>query len=316
MKACLLVLLLTATTLAINTPRSTAQSASNKNSVDLHYYRQYRSNQHQIKRESREANEANRATHTLSPAVTFQKQQAVRAEAYKIKEKILDAKRENQQEEMKANRHVQAVKNEVNNFENKQRGTSGRTEQETLQQKMKINHAEKLRQVYSTRAAENEARAVTQTTRAEQNRYNNLAKWDHQQEQHYAGEAADSLARVDHTEKGVASHLNGTAKKLENIQKDLKAARKQRDVVHEKGEARIARLEKRQENVNERLQGGKALSHIGEADQVDAQNKNAAQSTFDVMPENVILEQDQSGNGKTLSEEVYSVDFKTPTQTS
>lgn len=287
MKACLLVLLLTATTLAINTPRSTAQSASNKNSVDLHYYRQYRSNQKQIQRDTRDANEANHATHTLSPDVTFKRQQAARAQAYKLKEKILDAKRENEQEDMKAERHVQAVKNEVSNFENKQGDTSGRTEQETLQQKMRINHAEKLRQVYATKAAENEARAVTQTTRAQQNHYKNLAKFDHQQEQHYAGEAADGLARIDHSEKRDASNLNGTEKKLDNIRKDLKAARKEREVVHEKGEARIARLEQRQEKVNERLQGGEALSHIG---QVDAQNRTAAQSTSDIMPENVILE--------------------------
>jgi hypothetical protein len=287
MKACLLVLLLTATTLAINTPRSTAQSASNKNSVDLHYYRQYRSNQHEIQRDSRDANEANRATHALNPDVAFKRQQAARAQAYKLKEKILDAKHENQQEEMKADRHVQAVKNDVSNFENEQGDTNGRSEQETLQHKMTINHAEKLRQLYSTRAAENEARALEQTTKAQQNHYKNLAKFDRQQEQHFAGVAADDLARVDHSEKRDASNLNGTEKKFKNIRKDLKAARKEREVVHEKGEARIARLEQRLEKVHERLQGGDALSHIG---QVDAQNKTAAQSTFDIKPENVILE--------------------------
>jgi hypothetical protein len=175
---------------------------------------------------------------------------------------------------------------------------------------MKINHSEKLRQVYATRAAENEAEAVEQITRPRQGHFKKLANWDHQQEKHFAGQAADALSHLMKIEADVVNKDKGTGKTLGDLHKDLNTARKQEEVVHAKGESRIAGLEIKLSNTNARLLRGGDSSHVSE---VDPQNKSAAQSTFDIMPENVILEQDQTGNGKTLGEEVVSVDSKTPT---
>lgn len=174
---------------------------------------------------------------------------------------------------------------------------------------MKINHDEKLRQVYVTRAAENEANAVEQTTRPSQSHFKKLANWDHQQEKHYAGQAADALSHLIKNEAGVENKDKGTEKTLKNMHKGLNAANKQLEVVHEKGQSRIAGLKMKLSSTNARLVRGGDVSQIS---QNETQNKSAAQSTFDIMPKNVTLEQDQAGNGKTLGEEVVSFDTKTP----
>jgi len=306
MKTCLLVLFLTSTILAINTPRATAQSASKHNSLDLHYYHEYKANQHNMQNEAKEIREANKFK---NPAETFHQQQNLRGQAYNLKEKILDSKRETQQAELKAGHHVEAVKSQINNFENQQKNSGDQLEAKNQQLKYKINHSEKFRQVYEHRAEENAASAMVQPTVAQRNQKQDLAKWDHKQEQHYASEAEGDMKQLAHNKKDVESREAGIAKKLENMHKDLEAAKKDTLTVEAKGAERVERLEHKSMGVEQRLHEGVEFSRIqGDSKAIAQESKPKKQS--DKQPMN------HSGNqpkkSKSLAEEVASISFSTP----
>lgn len=301
MKVCLLVLFLTSTILAIKTSRATAQSASKYNSLDLHYYRQYKENQHNLEKEAREAKEA---AHVHSPADTFHQQQDLRTDAFKLKQEILDVQNKTKLDNHNAQHEVDAIKTKIHDFAHHQEHTGDQGDEESQQLKYKINHNEKFRQVYEHRAEENAASAMTKIAPAAAKDKQDLAKWDHKQEEHYAGKAHHEMDELTHNKKGEEDDEKGITNKLADMQNELEKARKDREALLEKGAQRLEKLNEKLAVAESRLSNGLAVSNVTAA--VSDENKALAQEKKPVHM------QGKGRHGKGKRDDVDSISFSTP----
>lgn len=233
------------------------------NDGNLHYYRKYR-NSVEGERVGKAVGSAvgkaakNSKGH-LKPADTFHLRQKLRAEAYKLRQHIVDAKHEVKAKSQKQETKLHKLQDQVEQVKAHYHDLIIERKQKSQGLKYKINHEEKFREVYKKRADENAAAASLSTNASGKQRLQNLSNWDKKQAEGYAKQASANLNQLKANENS-EERLHQAEEHRENeIEKEEANVAAKGAADRHKGDDRVHKLEEREANLQQRISVGKSM---------------------------------------------------------
>ena len=258
MKLFICILLLTSTTLAI----------SNKNASDvtvlllpkdlhdsaLKYYHKFRNSTEDGKAVTSIANDLPKNY------PTFPVRQKLRDQAWHARHGVLDVLREINQRNVNGKKMMQALSNKIGSIKKHFEGLFQKQNQICQGLKFKINHEARFREMYSKRAQENMADAMTEADPSSKKRKEDLANWDTEQTKKYAGKCANHLKDLKANEAKEANWTFVKNKKCEAKRKQMLVLQAKLDSENAEGERRLKEIQNKESGLLMRVRKGESTS--------------------------------------------------------